>query len=656
MQRLQRAFNLLAVTVLVSSLCCVQPAHAQQDPEQLIPKIVSQMTPEAKVGQLFVVAFSGTGTASTSDIADLIMNYHVGGVVLSTANGNIVNSAATPTQTATLVASLQNLARLSANAPGASGRTLPFIPLFVALEQSGNGPPHSQLTGGFAPLPSPMALGATWKREDAANVGKLAGSELAAVGVNLLLGPSQDVLAEPRAGDAGVGSFGGDPYWVGVMGQSYVRGLHEGSQNRVAAVLTHFPGQGGLVEASDEVDRSLEQLKKVELVPFLSMLQPATGETRALADALMMSHVRYRSFSGNIRERTAPMSVDAKAMQQLLALPEVKAWRDAGGVLVSGSLGAPFIRRYYDPLLLTFPAQRAALDALPAGNDLLLLTDLSASGSWLEQASTAKSVIKFFQEKYSTDLNFQARVDDAVVRLLRLKVRQYPGFDPASVIVTSSAAAAIVGRSSAVTQQVAQDALTWLMPTPFSLTDKLVPTPTAQDALLIFTDDRTHKECAACPSRPLVISDTLQQALVRLYPGKLDPARITSLGLSSLHAYLNPTAPATPGPDVVGALGAANWIVFVMLDTDAAVPSSNALKQLVTQRANLLTNKKVVLLSLDTPYTLDAEVLAKANVAYALYGRTAPFIEAAARDPGSQRASGAGRHAGHVQPDVFAEH
>ena len=49
-------------------------------------------------------------------------------------------------------------------------------------------------------------------------------------------------------------------------------------------------------------------------------------------------------------------------MQALLALPEVKTWRvDAGGVLVSGSLGAPLIRRY--PLLLTFPAQRAALDA-----------------------------------------------------------------------------------------------------------------------------------------------------------------------------------------------------------------------------------------------------------------------------------------------------
>jgi len=631
--RARCALNLVVVVTLLLSLGRTMPARAQEDPEKLIPKIIAQMTPEAKVGQLFVVAFPGTNATIGSDIGDLILNYHVGGVVLSTANGNIVNSAESPTQVTSLIASLQNLARTASNAPGAGGRVTPFIPLFVALEQNGNGLPYTQLTGGMSPLPSPMALGATWKPEDTFNVGKVVGTELAAVGVNLLLGPTLDVLDRPHAADAGVNVFGGDPYWVGVMGQNYVRGLRAGGQGRVAAVLAHFPGQGSMTEAGDEVERSLEQLKGVELMPFLSTLQPVAGEPRALADALMTSHMRYRGFTGNIRQRTAPLSLDAQAMQALLALPEVKAWREAGGVLVSNSLGEPLIRRYYDPLLLTFPAQRAALDALQASNDVLILSDFGATGTWAEQLANIKSTIKFFQDKYSTDLTFQARVDDALARILRLKVRLYPGFDPASVIVNPAAAnLSSVGRSRAVTLQVAQDALTLLASAPATSADRPLPVPTPQDSILIFTDDRLYRECATCLARPLLITDTLQQTMVRLYPSRVDAARITSLTFSNLFAFLNPTASSTAtGPDVGAVLAAANWVVFAALDPDVAVPQSTVLKQLVAQRPGLLANKKVIIFAFDAPHYLEPEVIARATAAYALYGRTDPFVEVAVR-------------------------
>ena len=629
----RRILNLAIVATLLLGLGQALPARAQEDPEKLIPKIIAQMTPEAKVGQLFVVAFPGTNATIGSDISDLILNYHVGGVVLSTASGNIVNSTASPTQTATLIAALQGLARTAANALGAGGRATPFIPLSVALEQSGNGLPYTQLASGMSPLPSPMALGATWKPEDAFNVGKVVGTELAAVGVNLLLGPSLDVLNTPRQGDAGVNVFGGDLYWVGVMGQNYVRGLRAGSQGRVAAVLRSFPGQGGTTEAGDEVDRSLEQLKEVELMPFLSMLQPVAGEPRALADAMMTSHMRYRGFTGNIRQRTAPLSQDSQAMQALLALPEVKSWRaDAGGVLVSGSLGAPLIRRYYDPLLLTFPAQRAAMDALQAGNDVLILSDFGVTGTWTEQLASIKSTIKSFQDKYSTDLTFQARVDDALARILRLKARLYPGFDPATVIVNPASVASAVGRSRATTLQVAQDALTLLSPSLATVTDKPLPVPTPQDSILIFTDDRTYKECSACLARSLLITDTLQQTMVRLYPNRVDAARITSLTFGNLLAYLNPTAsPTATGPDVGAALAAANWVVFAVLDPDTAAPQSMVPQQLVIQRPGLLANKKVIIFAFDAPHYLEPEVIARATAVYALYSRTDPFVETAVR-------------------------
>jgi len=620
----RHAVNIILAAALLLSLSHTRSVHAQDDPEKFIAKLIAQMTPEAKVGQLFIVAFPGTDTGIRSDIAELILNYHVGGVMLSTANGNIL-STDTPTQVARLTMSLQDMVRAAANVPGE--RSTPFIPLFIALEQSGNGPPHTQLVQGMSPLPSAMALGATWKPDNAMAVGKLAGQELAAVGVNLLLGPSLDVLDPLRPTDVGVNAFGGDPYWVGVMSQSYVRGLRAGSQNRVAAVLLNFPGQAAAPDAEGVVNQSLEELKKVQLVPFLTMLQPAAGEQRALADALMTSHVRYRGFFGNIRERTGPISLDAQAIQALFALPELKAWREAGGVVVSGPLGASLVRRYYDQGL-TPSIQKAAQDALQAGNDILLLADFT-TGTWTEQFAAIKSVIQHFQEKYSSDLEFRKRVDDAVARILRLKVRLYPNFDPSAVIVNPLNVK--VNDSPATTLAIAQEALTLLAPSAAALVSKPLTVPTSQDSIVIFTDDRPYKECPTCQARPLLATDAISQTIARLYPNKVDPARITSLSMGSLLTFLSGTSPGSPGPDVGAALSAATWVVFAVLDTDASVPQSSALKQLVIQRPALLTNKKVIILAFDVPYYLEPEVIAKASAVYALYGRTDPFVQVAVR-------------------------
>ena len=58
------------------------------------------------------------------------------------------------------------------------------------------------------------------------------GQELAALGFNLYLGLSLDVLTLPNTNlnaDLNTRVFGGDPYWVGEMGRAYISGLHGGS-------------------------------------------------------------------------------------------------------------------------------------------------------------------------------------------------------------------------------------------------------------------------------------------------------------------------------------------------------------------------------------------------------------------------------------------
>ena len=100
-----------------------------------------------------------------------------------------------------------------------------YIPLFIGISQNGGSYPYDQIIDSLSSIPSQMAIGATWNTLAASDVGKLVGSELEAIGINLFLGPSLDVLDISYSKEKeylGVRTFGGDPYWVGEMGAAYM--------------------------------------------------------------------------------------------------------------------------------------------------------------------------------------------------------------------------------------------------------------------------------------------------------------------------------------------------------------------------------------------------------------------------------------------------
>jgi beta-N-acetylhexosaminidase len=333
-----RALSIYMLAALLWLSSAIGPARAQQDP---VAARLAQMTTAEKVGQLFIVAFWGRNPSPASRAGLLIQQYKIGGAVLLSSNLNLVNQEGenTPGQVAGLSNALQQMA-LDEAGPG--------IPLFIAIDHEGDGYPYSRITNGTAPLPNPMAIGATWDPRYAEQVGEIVGSELAAMGINMLLGPVIDVLADPRPagrGDIGTRVFGGDPYWVGEMGRAYIRGVHAGSQSQVLTVAKHFPGHGGSDRLPDDevatVDKSLQELRRVELAPFFAVTNPQDPDGLDRTDALMTSHIRYRGFYGDIRQFTRPISFDAEGMQALFDLPELRAWRDEG-LIVSDSVCAPY--------------------------------------------------------------------------------------------------------------------------------------------------------------------------------------------------------------------------------------------------------------------------------------------------------------------------
>jgi len=686
----------LAVGVLLTATKS-QPSAAQGEEPDPVLALMEQLTVEEKVGQLFLVPFIGQDLGPASDIANLIAEYHVGGVVLLEKNGNIVNEGETALQVASLVNGVQGLAwtasqttitgtsgisqtvpvSASLSLPGSSHRLaaqLPsesFVPLFVALDHDGDGYPLTHLVNGFSPIPNNMAIGATWKEEHAEAMGTIAGQELAAVGVNMLLGPSLDVLDKPRPGlkgDMGTRTFGGDPFWVGKLGRAYVRGVHSGSEGRLAVVAKRFPGFGASDRDADQevatVDKSRETLRRIELPPFFAVTRFSDEDPLGMADAMMTAHIRYKGFQGeNIRQYTRPISLDTENLPLLLSEPEFVPWRAAGGLLVSDALGVEAIRKYYFDQLGTFPHRRIAQEAFLAGNDLLLLSRFAESDDWEDQLANIQDTILYFREKYASDPAFQARVDEAVYRILALKLRLYPQQTLSQVSVDVEGVADRVGQGREAIYGVAKDAITLIHPGSQELSNP----PTVNENILIFTDDRLRRDCPALEGERescyLIHPLALQETMLRLYGpdalGQIDPARITSLTFSDIMTFLSPpevetetptpqptplstpqpslepsrTPTPPPRPDVGGALAEADWIIFVLLDYNPIdyPDQSGAMRQLLLERAADLLRKKIVALVYTAPYYLDATEISKLDAYYGMYSKTEPFIEASVR-------------------------
>ena len=83
--------------------------------EEQAQSILNSMSAAERVGQVFLVPFVGDSALVDSSIADLILNYHVGGVVLLAQNDNITgydNLQNAPIQVAELTNDLQRLSLL----------------------------------------------------------------------------------------------------------------------------------------------------------------------------------------------------------------------------------------------------------------------------------------------------------------------------------------------------------------------------------------------------------------------------------------------------------------------------------------------------------------------------------------------------------------
>jgi beta-N-acetylhexosaminidase len=652
--RIRRFFSFFLLISLVISFVPATSARASgvlqsNGNTALAQQMLGEMTPQEKVGQLFLVTFTGATAGEKSQIYDLIVRHHIGGVVLRSENDNFVAAPDTVSNAYQLIAQLQDDERqASLNQPASTGTGTPtpipvpttapanYIPLFTGISQNGDGSPNDQILNGLTPLPDSMALGATWDPSLAEQVGSVAGQELSSMGFNLFLGPSLDVLDSPGATLANglnANVFGGDPYWAGVMGSAYINGIHTGSNGRMLVIADHFPGIGSADRPAGgepaSVVKPLDQLKQVELAPFFAVTGNAQSQL-STTDGLLISQIRYQGFQGNIRSTTRPVSFDPQALTQIMGLTALASWRIAGGLLVSDDLGSQTVRLFYDPGGKSFQAHLVALDAFLAGNDLLNMGNIVSSDA-KDNYSSLVETIDFFTQKYIADTSFAKLVDAAVLRILTLKYRLYGNFELGTITPPETGLAQI-GHADAITSEVARQSATLVSPDKVDLETALPSSPVVGDHIVFLTDSRTGRQCSTCTDEPMMAPDALQNAILHLYGsqagGQVIAGRQISFSLDSLSGILTGGA---GNQELETALSQTNWVVINMLDAAPGQPQTTLLHRFLSERQDLLRDKHVVVFAFNAPFFLDATDISKITAYYCVYSKSAPFVEVAAR-------------------------
>lgn len=660
--------SLLVAAVALLPAATVQSQGTSGDNE--VESLLARMSPQERVGQLFLVTFPGESVSEESVIAELIQEYHIGGVLLRAGNQNLGSARPDAQALRALLANLQTLALspgevasaavtpqpspgTTTTPPASTPSPMPeaatpmpvavprtMVPLFIALDYD---EAIGLSEGGtLSPQPSLMALGATWDTSRAEAAGTILGQELRALGVNVLLGPPLDVYNPQRIGqlgDLGTQSFGESPYWVGSLGRAYVRGVRAGAEGRVLAVVTHFPGLG---VADRDVSReipviqdSLESRQGTDLLPFLKATEADLAGPAEWVDGILVTHVQFRDVTSDT-QMTHPASLDPQALGYFLGLPQVRAWREAGGWMVSDSLGDLSVKRFYDPQMKSFQAKRVAHDAFLAGNDLLCLDSFGLSGDWQEHFDNVKATLDFFQSKYASDPTFRSRVDDSVRRILAAKRRLYPRF-AAELVVPSADLLTTLGQSRDRVLQIVSDAVTLVYPGREELLTKVPQAPTSNERIVVFEDVRRVSLCSGCETLEIPATGTALTMLRRLYgeegSGQVDAAKVQGYTFGDLWQYLGEARPPTGRmAEVEKAVQEGDWLIFLTQGTGVgAPPEAGALQRLLQSETGLIKTKRVVVISCGAPQYLDSTDVAKLSAFYAVYTPSGPAIEVALR-------------------------
>ncbi|MET4654803.1 beta-N-acetylhexosaminidase [Exiguobacterium sp. PvP048] len=436
-QKLNWTATLGLTTALLAASLPMQPVAAETTPSvtQRVDAQLEQMTLEQKVGQMIMPDFrlwNGVNhTQLAPEVGRIIDRFDLGGVILFAENVSETE------QTTKLVHDLQKVVEQDPSND---------IPLFVTIDQEGG---IVTRLGTGTNLPGNMALGATRSPAYAEAAGGIIGSELHALGINVNFGPVLDVNNNPGNPVIGVRSFSSDPNLVGELGSAMTQGIQ---QQGVAATAKHFPGHGDTAVDSHYglpvVDKSLAELKQLELIPFKRAIDEGI-------DMVMTGHIGMPQIEDEVvesKQGTFPLPATLSDDVITGVLREELGYQ---GLVVTDALNMQAIAD-------NFTESEAVIKTFKAGVDIALMpTILRSANDVTKMESIFDDVIEAVE---SGDLK-EADIDRSVERILTLKATRgiwKETIDPVTLEEQLVEAKAVVGspEHKALERQMTEAAVT----------------------------------------------------------------------------------------------------------------------------------------------------------------------------------------------------
>jgi len=394
------------------------PVQLTSDGNKWVEKTLKKMSLEEKIGQLIQIRayadFLNVESNEYKQVSESIKKYHLGSVLLTVriADGFLVKDL--PYEAAAITNLFQKEAKL---------------PLLVAADFERGLSMRLNETPAF---PHAMAFGATQNPAFEERFAAITAQESRAIGVHWNYFPVADVNINPKNPIINTRSFGEDPQQVAAMVAAYVKASRE---NGLLSTAKHFPGHGDTATDSHlgvaTVGGDLPRLNSVEIPPFQKAIDSGV-------DSVMVAHVTIPALEPDT-DKVA--STSHKIVTDLL-----KDKLHFQGLVVTDALEMHGLTRLY-PENGPNPAGRAAVDAVKAGNDMVLLpSDLDGAFNGLLQAAHAGELP-------------QSQIDASVRKVLRAKASL--GLHKAR-LVDLEQVSRIVSRPESIdfAQQVADSAVT----------------------------------------------------------------------------------------------------------------------------------------------------------------------------------------------------
>lgn len=377
---------LCAVLILCSSAWAdgpyskAAPPELTKDGRRWVEQTLKKLSLEEKVGQMLSVRYFTDFQNFTSDgyrqFRDEMQKYHIGSVVLTDHLEGLVLLKNPPLEVAMMANQLQ---RDSA------------LPLLMAADFERGIFTRVSPAPAF---PEAMAFGATGHPEYAEKFGAITAEESRALGIHWNFFPVADVNSNPNNPIINTRSFGEDPNAVSELVAAYIKGA------RAHGMLTtakHFPGHGDTDLDSHlavaRVGGDAARLHDVELKPFERAIS-------AGVDSVMVAHVSVPALDADPNKvATVSPAVVTGVLRGQLGFKNL---------VVTDAMEMRGLTSLYPPEQGN-PSGRAAVDAVKAGNDVILLpSDLEGAFQGIVEA------VKHGQIP-------ESRIDDSVRRILEMK-------------------------------------------------------------------------------------------------------------------------------------------------------------------------------------------------------------------------------------------